>query len=163
MTGMEDSCGGSAEGASTIYGVLDALTGTLVERLDADGANISRVIGELLVDLVAYSPNGRTLQLGRSFLLSDYPLTREVIELQDARTVWVHDPAADPNEVSLLRELGFESLLMLPLVVESTPWALVEIYRESGRAFGAAEIDPARELVARATARLEQLQRPAAA
>jgi GAF domain-containing protein len=135
----------SGEQSRAVRGVLQDLCRELCGALDAAGCVISRVVGDLLVDLVEFTPDGRRLQLGHGYLISDYPLTREVLELREARAVSVHDEDPEPNEAKLLEELGFESLLMLPLVVGEELWALVEIYRSGGRSFGdddAAAVEP---------------------
>jgi GAF domain-containing protein len=120
------------------------------------------VIGELLVDLLEYTRDGRKIQLGRGYLLSDYPLTREVLELGEPRTVSVHDPTADASETALLRELGFDSLLMLPLNLGGRCWGLVEVYREGPRTFDARDVETACAFVEAAGGRLDGVQRIAA-
>jgi GAF domain-containing protein len=129
---------------------LQDLCRTLCSTLDASGCVISRVVGDLLVDLVEFTPDGRRLQLGHGYLISDYPLTREVLELREPRAVSVHDDDPEPNEAKLLEELGFESLLMLPLVVGDELWALVEIYRSGDESFGDDDVAAVEPLLASA-------------
>jgi GAF domain-containing protein len=116
---------------------------------------ISRVVGDLLVDLVEFTPDGRRLQLGHGYLISDYPLTREVLELREARAVSIHDDDPEPNEAKLLEELGFESLLMLPLVVGDELWALVEVYRSGEKTFGEDDVNAVEPLLASAADALQ--------
>ena len=59
------------------------------------------------------------------------------------------DPDVDEAEAGLLRELGFGSLLMLPLRVEGEPWGLVEIFRKDKRPFSADDVRAATEVLAR--------------
>jgi GAF domain-containing protein len=125
----------SSEHSRAVRGVLLDLCRELCGTLEGAGCVISRVVGDLLVDLVEFTPEGRRLQLGHGYLISDYPLTREVLEHRAARAVSLHDPDPEPNEAKLLEELGFKSLLMLPLVVGDELWALVEVYGESERSF----------------------------
>ena len=148
---------------TTIAGVLRTTCVQLTETLDADACNLSRVIGQLLVDLVEYSKDGRTIQLGRSYLLPDYPVTQQVIEETAPRTVSLHDPAVDPNEAALLRELDFDALLMLPLELAGRCWGLLEVYRSGDRAFGDDDVRVGIQIAADAGAILEDLQRRAAA
>jgi GAF domain-containing protein len=126
----------------------------LVDLLVVPGCVLSRVIGELLIGVAEWAPRGRSLHLGHGYLLSDYPLTREVIETLEPRIVAIDEPDPDPNEVELLRELGFESLLMLPLAASGECWGLVEIYGTDGRRFDEADIRLVEPVLARATALL---------
>ncbi|MGB2954041.1 MAG: GAF domain-containing protein [Gaiellaceae bacterium] len=131
----------------------------LVEELDAAGCAISRLIGELLVELAEYTRTGQTLVLGHGYLLSDYPLTREVFELRRARIVSLAEEAPDPSEARVLEELGLETVMMLPLEVDGRSWALVEIYHEAGSSFADGDVSRAEEVVAEAGRRLEGLER----
>jgi GAF domain-containing protein len=161
---MNGPAAGSTPPSESIPNLLQAMCVELTELIDGDGCNLSRVIGELLVDLHEYTPDGHRLQLGRGYLLSDYPLTREVIELGEPRTVSVLDPTADASEVALLRELGFDSLLMLPFNLGGRCWGLVELYRAGPRTFDTADVTAAVAFVERTSALLDGLQRrPAAA
>ena len=130
-----------------------------VEVLAAPACTISRVIGDLLVDLVQHQRAGKPNRLGHGYLISDYPLTRTVIERREPHSVYAPDPDADPAETNLLRELGFDSLLMLPIEAEDAAWGLVEVYG-SGRRFEAADVEVAQALVAEVDGVLEQLARP---
>jgi GAF domain-containing protein len=151
------------EREQTIAGVLKATCTQLTSVLEADAANLSRVIGQLLVDLVEYSVDGRRVQLGRSYLLPDYPLTQEVIETGEARTVWLLDPGVDPSEAALLRELDFDALLMLPLELDGRCWGLIEVYRTGTRKFSDEDVALGTEVVETAARVLEDIQRRAAA
>jgi hypothetical protein len=98
---------------------------------DATACEISRVVGDLLVGLVELSPDdGRRLDLGHEYLISEYPLTQEVIERGEARTVSLREEAPEPNEAQLLEKLGFESLLMVCLPTATGCWGLVEAYAD---------------------------------
>jgi GAF domain-containing protein len=147
---------------TTVNGILHALCAELSRVVPGDACALSRVIGLLLVEIADHGPDGRRLSLGRGYLLPDYPETQVVIERGEHRTVWVGDPAADPDEVALLRELGFDGLLMLPLELDGRCWGLIEVYRTGDRRFADDEIATARETIARASARLESVQRRAA-
>ena len=151
------------EREQTIGGVLRTTCVQLTDALDADAANLSRVIGQLIVDLVEYSRDGRRIQLGRSYLLPDYPLTQEVIDSGEARTVWLLDPGVDPSEAALLRELDFDALLMLPLQLDGRCWGLLEVYRTGSRRFADDEVALGAEIVTVAGRVLEDLQRRSAA
>ena len=125
--------------------VLNVACRELVGLLDARFASISRVIGDLLVELGGYRRDGgeRRLEL---FIVTDYPLTQEVIADGKPRVVRRADPGADPAEAALLERLGFDSLLMLPLRSHGQDWGLVEIYGDD-RDFDEQEIEVAASIV----------------
>ena len=120
------------------------------------------MIGDLLVGLDEHTTSGRPLAHGHEYLISDFPLTREVVEGGEPRWVYRLDPSADEQEATLLSKLGFESLLMVCLPSSGSCWGLVELYLEHG------EFDPERaELAARFSNRvgelLERLEPPVTA
>ena len=127
--------------------VLNVACGELVQLLDATFASVSRVIGDLLVELGGYRRDGGEHPL-ELFLVTDYPLTQEVIRDGEPRVVRRADPGADPAEAALLERLGFDSLLMLPLRSHGQSWGLVEIYGDD-RLFDEDEIDAAKSIVDR--------------
>jgi GAF domain-containing protein len=113
------------------------------EELTGDGCAISRILGDVLVELAEFAGTRKTLYLGHGYLISDYPVTRQVIELREVRTVYAPDPDADPAEVALLDELGFTSLLMVPVCAADDVWGLAEIYREGVHRFVNADAERA--------------------
>jgi GAF domain-containing protein len=146
---------------TTVPGLLGAAARTYVEILQARACTISRVIGDLLVDLVQHRQQGPADRLGHGYLISDYPLTRAVIEDRGARTVSLGDPDADPAEANLLRELGFDSLVMVAIAgAGDGPWGLVEVYGEQGRRFEDEDVLLAQELAGEVSQRLAHLERP---
>lgn len=112
---------------TTVSRLLGAASIELVELLGASRCVISKVIGDLIVELSEHEHAGadRPLEL---FLLSDYPLTQEVLESGAPRVVLRDDPDADGSETALLERLGFDSLVMAPLCSQGRNWGLVEIY-----------------------------------
>ncbi len=105
----------------------------LVAAIDAAGADagaISQLLGDVLILVADRAPPGRVLQTGHGYLVSDFPLTQEVLSHRVARAVSLADEGADEAEAVLLRQLGFDALLMLPLVVDGEAWGLVELYAE---------------------------------
>ena len=127
--------------------VLNVACSELVGLLDARFASVSRVIGDLLVELGGYRRDGGEQPL-ELFLVTDYPLTQEVIQDGEPRVVRRADPGADPAEAALLERLGFDSLLMLPLRSHGQSWGLVEIYGDD-RIFDKSEIATAASIVER--------------
>lgn len=137
-----------------VLDLLSATAGELVVRLEADGCSISRVIGDVLILVAESAPEGSTLQLGQGYLVPDYPLTQEVLATREPCTLTLADDDVDPAEAAVLRALGFQSLLMLPLDLGSTRWGLVEVYRSAPRPFSADEVRLATAIVAGAAAQV---------
>jgi len=108
-----------------------------------------------------HQKSGKPKRLGHGYLISDYPLTRAVIEERRPYTVSQGDQDADPSEVRLLIELGYDSLLMVAIEAEDGAWGLVEVYGEKGRRFGDEDIRVAERLAADVGQILQQLERPA--
>jgi GAF domain-containing protein len=64
----------------------------------------------------------------------------------------LHDPGVDPQEATVLRDLGFASLLMLPLELSGEPWGLIEVYRTEPISFTDDDVRTAGAIVSRAAA-----------
>jgi GAF domain-containing protein len=149
-------------GEDSVPGVLGITARGLVDVLGARGCTISRVIGDLLVDLIQHRSMGEEAEtLGHGYLISDYPLTREVIEQRRPETVFIGDPNTDEREAALLHTLGFDALLMLPIEARGEAWGLVEIYGDAGRRFDAVDVELVTTLVLQVGERLEQLEQRA--
>jgi hypothetical protein len=54
------------------------------------------------------------------------------------------DPLGDPHELAELAELGYGSMLMVPIQLDSGHAALMEVYRVRPQAYSRAEIERAR-------------------
>jgi hypothetical protein len=139
---------------SRLEGLLNDLCQELVLELDGVGCLISRVIGDVLVQIAEYAPDGRTFALGRGFLISEFPETQTVLETGVPHAVSSADESPDPAELQVLRELGLESVLMLALRAGDAPWGLVEVYRNAPGTFAGREIRRAQAAVRRAQAQL---------
>src|SRR6266850_311159 len=100
---------------TTVPGLLGATARTYVELLDAPACTISRVIGDLLVDLMQHQRSGTPERLGHGYLISDYPLTRAGIEERRPQTVSQDDPEPAENDLKLLKELGYDALLIFAI------------------------------------------------
>jgi GAF domain-containing protein len=148
---------------TSVSGLLGATARVYVELLDAPACTISRVIGDLLVDLNQHKKDGGPPdRLGHGYLVSDYPLTRAVIEERQPQTVSQNDPEPDENELKLLKELGYDALLMVAIEGGDGAWGLVEVYGEKGRRFKDEEVELAQDLAGEVGDILRQLERPTA-
>ena len=131
-----------------VSGLLAAAARLLVDVLPASACAISRALGDLLVVLAEYTES-QSVQTGHGYLISDYPATLDVLELRQSMTIAVDDPEADEQEVALLRELGFDSLLMLPLEAGGEVWGLVEVYDKGREGFAAEDVATAERVIER--------------
>jgi GAF domain-containing protein/DNA-binding response OmpR family regulator/nitrogen-specific signal transduction histidine kinase/HAMP domain-containing protein len=93
----------------------------------------------------------------RPYPVADFPATAEILRSQQPKTVIVSDPGADPAEVALLQQLGYRSLLMLPLMRDAVT-GLVEIFDVKERRFTHEEIRLAQALASQAAIALQNAQ-----
>jgi GAF domain-containing protein len=78
------------------------------------------------------------------FLLSDYPATQTVLESGEAAQVLASDPDADAAEVKLLGEMGYSSLLMVPLLAGARSIGVLEACAAAERPWSRTQIHSAR-------------------
>lgn len=147
---------------TTLPGLLHAATRELVEVVDGLACTISRVVGDVLIQVAEHARDGRTLVLGHGYLISDFPLTGTALQQGKPKLVSLLDPNPDPREAVLLRELELDSLLMLPLLGPTGPWGLAEIY-VNGRRFDKNDVAGAGLVAAVFGERLAELPAPASA
>lgn len=141
---------------TSVSRLLNATCVELVALLGASRCSVSRIIGDLLVELSDHLRSGEQPKL-ELFLVSDYPLTQEVIEAGEPRVVVRSDPNADPAEAELLERLGFDSLVMLPLRSRGQNWGLIEVYADD-RPFTQKEIELATTVADRVGVLLAELE-----
>ena len=151
-----EAAAAALEREETASGLLRKTADELATLLEAPACLISRVIGDLLLEIAQSSASNLPDPTGHGYLLSDYPLTQEVIEACETRSVSLLDKDPEPNEAALLKELRFDSLLMVPLPALGECWGLVEIYA-NGRHFSDEEANLAEQLTVRAGELLEEL------
>jgi GAF domain-containing protein len=140
----------------TVRGLLETACREVTLSLDASACAISRVVGDLLIGLAEFTQSARPLSIGHEYLISDYPLTQEVIAGGEPRAVSLLDDEPEPSEAELLEQLGFESLLMVCLPSGGTCWGLVEIYAKGAR-FDEGQAGIAHDLAVQAGRQLEEI------
>jgi transcriptional regulator with GAF, ATPase, and Fis domain len=126
--------------------VLQERARQLVARTGADACVISRVLGDVLIIVTRVTADAAPLELGQGFLVSDYPVTEAVLRTGEPAVLTLDDDDVDAAEAQLLRDIGYATLLMLPLDVVGEQWGLVELYRRAADRFGADEIAAAQSL-----------------
>jgi hypothetical protein len=159
-SGRDQGVDAALRAASTVPELMRTAARLATDALDGHGCAISRLLGDVLVELAEFAGSRKTLYLGHGYLISDYPVTREAIERREARTVYAPDPAADKLEVELLEELGFTSLLMVPICAGKDVWGLAEVYREGVHRFVDADAERATRLFEVVGERVEELESP---
>ena len=159
---MEDERAVDAEAAlraaPSVPELMRAAARVATTTLDADACAISRILGDVLIELAEFAGDRDTLYLGHGYLISDYPLTRQAIERREPRAVFAPDPDADVNEVALLDELRFTALLMVPICLGADVWGLAEVYREAPRRFLDADAERAARLFDVVSRRVGELE-----
>jgi transcriptional regulator with GAF, ATPase, and Fis domain len=126
--------------------VLQERARQLVARTGADACVISRVLGDVLIIVTRVTADAAPLELGQGFLVSDYPVTEAVLRTGEPAVLTLDDDDVDAAEAQLLRDIGYATLLMLPLEVVGEQWGLIELYRRAADRFGAEEIAAAQSL-----------------
>ena len=126
--------------ARTKRDLEDALP-LLAGEINADSLALSRLHpGEGVLETLAETEKEhRTL-----FDLSDYPLTDKVLRTQEAVQVMIGDPETEPSEVDYLLELGYGTVLILPVVYAGESIGALEAYCVQERPWSRTEINRAR-------------------
>jgi GAF domain-containing protein len=151
------SHGPSFAAAASVWDLTGRLCEALVADLDGVGCIVSRVIGDVLVQVAEHARDGRSFQLGRGFLISQFPATEAVLRTGAPCAVSVADEHPDPAEIGVLDDLAVRSVAMFALSNDDVAWGLVEVYRDEPPTFDAAELERAQATVALAGARLGEL------
>ncbi len=144
------------EAEDTARGICDRLCKALVFVVGATGCSASRVVGDYVVDVTSHALREVTLGEEAAYRIADFPVTAEVLRTGVSRAVSFADGDVDPAEAFILRDLGMNAVLMLPLRVSGRSWGLVELYEMRLRRFLADEIAVARFLVSQAERMLER-------
>lgn len=145
---------------TTLPGLLHTATREFVEVVEGVACAISRVVGDVLIQVAEHARDGRTLVLGHGYLISDFPLTQEVLEEDRAVVCSLLDDDCEPSEAAILRELQLDSLLMLCLRSATGAWGLAEVY-VNGRQFGDQDVAIAQPLAEAFGDQLAYLPAPA--
>ncbi len=122
---------------------LEEVIALIGEELGADGVCFSRWLREdyCVETIVDTTPDAEP---GARYSLTNYPSTAHVLDTGEAVQVLASDPGADLGEVSLLGKLGFQSLLMVPVVCRGERLGLFEAYSTRERPWTRGEINRAR-------------------
>ena len=111
----------------------------LTLMLNCEACLVSHLEDGLLREVADYSCSEQQVARGLSYYLADYPTTAAVLESGVPCSISADDAGADPAELFVLREMGMQSVLLVPLVVEMDTWGLIEIYDSRTRVFSGLE------------------------
>src|SRR2546423_10882190 len=111
----------------------------LTLMLNAEACLVSRLEDGLLREVADYSTSERQVAGGLGYSLSDYPTTAAVLESGLPSAISTDDAGADPAELFVLKEMEMQSVLIVPLIIETLTWGLIEIYDTRTRVFSGVE------------------------
>jgi diguanylate cyclase (GGDEF)-like protein len=143
------------EAEETAQAVFNRLCKTLVFVVGATACSASRVVGDYIVDATEHALREVSLGDEAAYRISDFPLTAEVLRSGEPRAVSFVEGDVDPAEAFILRDLGMNALLMLPVLVRGKAWGLVELYEMRLRRFTDEDVAVAQFLAVQAGRRLE--------
>ena len=147
----------AVEAESTADDVLSRLCKGLVFVIGATACQASRVVGSYLVDAEKHALREISLGDEAAYRISDFPLTAETLRLGEPRAISFLEGDVDPAEAFILRELGMNAMLMVPLRVRGRSWGLVELYEMRLRRFNDDDVAVAQFLATQAERRLEMI------
>jgi putative nucleotidyltransferase with HDIG domain len=119
--------------------MLKVASRELAQMLNAEACLVSQLEGGLLREVADYSGSEQQVARGLSYYLADYPTTAAVLESGVPCSISSDDAGADPAELFVLREMEMQAVLLVPLVVETQTWGLIEIYDGRTRVFSGLE------------------------
>jgi diguanylate cyclase (GGDEF)-like protein len=128
----------------------------IAEEVGADTICVSRWIRSSNAVQTLIDTSGE--DTGTCYNLASYPSTAHVLNTGEAVQVLASDPSADLGELSLLGQLGFRRLLMVPVVCRDERLGLLEAYGEVERPWTRSEINRARIIAYQLGAVLDGLQ-----
>ena len=146
------------ENEQTVEGVCARLCKALVFVVGATACSASRVVGDYIVDACEHALREVSLGDEAVYRIADFPLTADVLRTGEPRAVSFSEGDVDPAEAFILRDLGMNALLMLPIRVDGLSWGLIELYEMRLRRFGPDDIAVAQFLVAQAERRLKTVE-----
>jgi GAF domain-containing protein len=136
---------------------LDDVFGLIAAELGADAVCLSRwVRADNAVETIVDTNED---EVGARFNLANYPSTAHVLNTGEAIQILASDPGADLGELALLGRLGYQSLLMVPVVCRDERLGLLEAYSSVERPWTRSEINRARIISYQLGAVLDGLER----
>ncbi len=127
-----------AAGAHRLEDVLLLAAERSLEALGAASLAISRLdteagIVRTLVNVGELGPGEERFPKDETYLMVDYPTTAAAMREGGAAMGAIDDPDTDPAQRALLKQLGKESSLAVPMMLEGAPWGELEVMTAPGR------------------------------
>jgi diguanylate cyclase (GGDEF)-like protein len=124
---------------------VDRIDGCEIERYDA-------MSGTLVNDTLVFGSEWRMpYRPGRAHLLESWPTYQEVVATRSPRAFLVDGPEFQPHEAAFLREMGVQSLMVVPLSMADEVLGVMSLYRAEAAPFSARTVAFAGELAAQAS------------
>jgi GAF domain-containing protein len=144
----------------TVEGTLERLAKSMTFVLGSVGCAISKIEGDRIVD--TYQHSLRDVDLGEegSYLIDDFPITRDVLATGVSKAISFLDEDLDRGEAFVLRELRMNCCLLMALRAGDEIWGLVEVYDMRMRRFEPDAQAAAEFLVRQAGRTLEAIGSP---
>ena len=139
------------------YAELSTVVEHIAQELHADELSLSVIDGSTgdLVMLGAKGPD----HFDDRYHIADYPQTERILREQETAQVLTTDPAADPQEIAVLKRLGMRSVLILPIVCAGRSIGLLEAYSAQQRPWSRFEIGRARIIALQLGAAMDRIAR----
>ncbi len=137
--------------------VLDNVAAAMTQALRVGGCAISEWDREanIVTTLTDYHVAPVPSNVGSTYAVADYPATARLLEARRPLIVNLGDETGDQQEQKLLVELGYVSMLAVPLAARGQVIGLVELYDNTPRQFTEADISLCQALANQATIALE--------
>jgi GAF domain-containing protein len=137
--------------------VLERLGKAIGFVVGATATMISKIEGDRLADTTRHTLRDIDLGEDNTYLISDYPVTRDALATRSVASVSFLDEEIDSAEAFVLRELNMNAVMLVPLVVHGRSWGLVELYDMRLRQFTPEDEAVAFFLVEQAGRKIETL------
>ncbi len=126
-----------------------------IAALQADDVIVSLLDGADLVQVDRPAWN----TYAQRYRLQDYPATGDCMARASVLAVRTDDPDADPAEVRILKEAGYRSVLILPLMRDGTACGLLEVFSRAHRSWSDREVRVSRYLADEVSDALDRIER----
>ncbi len=120
----------AAAAASSLQDVMELASEAALEALNAGSFSMSRWERDrqvmcTLINVGDLGPGEERYPEDETYALADHPTVAKLLQTGTPYFTAVDDPDADPRSVALLRELGKESDIGVPVVVDGEVWGEV--------------------------------------
>jgi diguanylate cyclase (GGDEF)-like protein len=128
----------AAAGAHRLQDVLELAAERALAALDAASLSVSRWdmdagLVRTLVNVGELGPGEERFPEDETYSVEDYPSVITVMREGRPYFASVDDEGADPAMPALLRRLGKESSLAVPMIIDGKPWGELEVMTAPGR------------------------------